>query len=349
MGTKRFGIIETGSAGLKNLNLLQLLNPVAADLKRVERVLAEQVSGFEPHLRAPISYLLEGNGKRLRPSLALLAGGATGGVTETHVAIGAVVELIHLATLVHDDVLDEADLRHGQPAAHSRWGNTVSVLLGDCLFARALHLTATRTNTDICCRVSAAANTVCAGEILQNQRSFDLNLSRDQYFDIINMKTGTLFALSCELGAILNGAKPSVVETLRDFGSSLGIAYQIYDDCVDIFGHERQSGKSLGTDMKKGKLTLPLLLLLEHTDADRRASVGEIIFHGTEADRRQLVNLVLGNGVISESLLTMEQHVQQARAKLAVLADNAYTRTLNSMMDFVSHKTATLMKEAVAA
>ena len=348
MGAKRFGP-EIGVADLKKLNLLALLNPVAADLKQVECVLAEQVSGFEPHIRAQIEYLLEGTGKRLRPSLALLAGGASGGVTETHISIGAVVELIHLATLVHDDVLDEAELRHGQPAAHARWGNTVSVLLGDCLFARALHLTATRTNTDICCRVSSAANTVCAGEILQNQRSFDIGLSREQYFDIINMKTGALFALSCELGALLNGAVPSVVNNLRDFGSSLGIAYQIYDDCVDIFGQERQSGKSLGTDMKKGKLTLPLLLLLEHTDADRRAAVGETIFHGSDDDRRRLLDLVLGNGVVSESLLTIDQHVQQARSKLADLPGNAYTRALNSMMDFINYKTAALMKEAVAA
>jgi octaprenyl-diphosphate synthase len=333
----------------KKLNLLKLLNPIAADLKQVERLLVEQVSGFEPHTRAAIQYLLDGSGKRLRPALALLAGGATGGVTDRHRVMGVVVELIHLATLVHDDVLDEAEVRHGQAAAHARWGNTVSVLLGDCLFARALHLTATHTNTDVCCRVSAAANTVCAGEILQNQRSFDLSLSREQYLDMISMKTGALFALSSELGALLNETAPSVVEQMRDFGSHLGIAYQIYDDCVDIFGQERASGKSLGTDMKKGKLTLPLLLLLEHTSADRRAAVGEVIFHGTPSDRRSLLQLVLGNGVVTESLLTIDRYVQQARGRLAGLPDNAHMRALSGLMDFIGHKTETLMKEAVAA
>jgi len=333
----------------KRLNLLKLLSPIAADLKQVERVLAEQVSGFEPHIRTAIQYLLDGSGKRLRPALALLAAGATGGVTERHRVMGVVVELIHLATLVHDDVLDEAEVRHGQPAAHARWGNTVSVLLGDCLFARALHLTATHTNTDVCCRVSAAANTVCAGEILQNEHSFDLNLSRDQYLEMINMKTGALFALSSELGALLNETPLSVVKQMRDFGSHLGIAYQIYDDCVDIFGQERASGKSLGTDMKKGKLTLPLLLLLEHTDADRRAAVGEIIFHGSPSDRRSLLQLALGNGVVSESLLTIDRYVQLARGKLTGLPDNAHMRTLTGLMDFIGYKTETLMKEAVAA
>jgi len=333
----------------KKLSLLKLLDPIAGDLQRVEQALLEQVNGFEPHIRSEIRYLLDGSGKRLRPTLALLAGGATGGISDLHVTIGVVVELIHLATLVHDDVIDEAKLRHGQPTANVRWGNETSVLLGDCLFARALHLTATYSTTDICRRVSAAANTVCAGEILQNQHCFDVNLSRERYFDMINMKTGALFAVSCELGALLNGTVPSVVQRMNDFGSHLGIAYQIYDDCVDIFGQERHAGKSLGTDMKKGKLTLPLLLLLEHTEADRRAEVGEVIFRGSDADRRQLLNLALGNGVIAESLLTIDNHVRQARTKLDGLADNVCTRTLTGLMDLISHKSRALMKEAAAA
>ncbi len=337
------------ASNLRMVNLLNLLDPIAADLQRVEQALAGQVNSFAPHIREPIGYLLHGTGKRLRPALALFAGGATGGITENHICIGAVVELIHLATLVHDDVLDEADMRHGQPAAHARWGNNVSVLLGDCLFARALHLTATHTNTDICCRVSGAANTVCAGEILQNQRSFDPNLSREQYLEIIDMKTGALFAVSCELGALLNGATASVVKQMRDFGSQLGIAYQIYDDCVDIFGQEGQAGKSLGTDMKKGKLTLPWLLLLEHTETARRPALGEIIFHGSTADRRQLVNLALTNGVVSESMLTIDRCVSQARASLAGIPDNECTRSLAGLLDFIALKSGALLTEAVAA
>jgi octaprenyl-diphosphate synthase len=337
------------SSDLKIANLLKLLDPIAADLQRVEQVLVEQVNGFESHIREPIRYMLTGSGKRLRPALALLAGGATGRITENHIRIGAVVELIHLATLVHDDVLDEADLRHGQPTAHARWGNAISVLLGDCLFARALHLTATHTNTDICCRVSGAANTVCAGEILQNQRSFDCNLSLEQYFEMINMKTGALFAVSCELGALLNGAASSVVEQMRQFGSHLGIAYQIYDDCVDIFGQEGQAGKSLGTDMKKGKLTLPLLFLLEHAEPVRRKELGDVIFHGTASDQRQLVNLALSNGVVRESQLTIDRYVQQARAGLTALSGNDCSRALAGLLDFIAIKSNALLKEAVAA
>ena len=236
-------------------NLAELLEPIAAELPRVEEALAGQVRGFDHRLGEYVQYILGGTGKRLRPSLALLAGGATGRVTDEHITLAVIVELIHVATLVHDDVLDEADLRHRLPTSNSRWGNEISVLLGDCLFAHALRLAASYPTTEVCRKVSEATNTVCSGEILQIQRRFDLDLTLDQYLGIIHMKTGALFAASCELGALLNAAPAAAVKSMHEFGINLGIAYQIYDDCLDIFGQERQAGKSLGTDMKKGKLT----------------------------------------------------------------------------------------------
>ena len=238
-----------------NSALLELLQPITPELARVEEELAEQVTGFDKRVQHYVDYVLRGSGKRLRPTLALLAGGASGRIYDGHITLGVIVELIHIATLVHDDILDEAQLRHGLETANSRWGNEVSVLLGDCLFAHALKLAASYPTTEVCRRVSEATNTVCAGEILQTERRFDVNLVQHQYIDIINMKTGALFAVSCELGASLNGSPPTVVESLREFGTNLGIAYQIYDDCVDILGQERKAGKSLGTDVKKGKLT----------------------------------------------------------------------------------------------
>src|SRR6059036_1801970 len=226
-------------------HLLRLLDPIAPELARVETALAKQVRGFDPGITDYVHYVLGVAGKRLRPTLALLAGGATGKIGEEHITLGVIVELIHVATLVHDDVLDEAQLRHGLATSNSRWGNETSVLLGDCLFAHALSLAASYPTTAVCRRVGEATNTVCAGEILQTQRRYDLDLDVDKYLEIINMKTGALFAVSCELGAALNGAPVHVVKTMREFGSNLGIAYQIYDDCVDIFGQERQAGKSL--------------------------------------------------------------------------------------------------------
>ena len=333
----------------ESANLLKLLDPIAAELIRVEEALASQVRGFEAGVSDYIQYVLGGSGKRLRPALALLAGGATGGINEGHITLGVIVELIHVATLVHDDVLDEAHLRHGLQTSNSRWGNEISVLLGDCLFAHSLRLASAYPTTTVCRRVSEATNIVCSGEILQTQRKFDLNLTLDRYLDIINMKTGSLFAVSCELGGLLNAAPPEVVKRLTEFGSNLGIAYQIYDDCVDIFGQERQAGKSLGTDMKKGKLTLPFLLLLQHADAANRQELGEMIFRDEPSARTRLMSLVMSNGVVSESLLTIDKYISRAEANLAGLPANAYSKTLGSLLLFIAEKSRLLLKEEAAA
>ena len=330
-------------------NLLELLEPIAAELPRVETALARQVSGFDPRLGEYIRYILGGTGKRLRPSLALLAGGATGGITEQHITLAVIVELIHVATLVHDDVLDEADLRHRLPTSNSRWGNEISVLLGDCLFAHALRLAASYPTTEVCRRVSEATNTVCSGEIVQTQRRFDLDLTLDQYLDIINMKTGALFAVSCELGAVLNGAPAAVVKSMYGFGTDLGIAYQIYDDCVDIFGQERQAGKSLGTDMKKGKLTLPFLLLLQHVDSDSRQELAAMMLRNDQHEQQRLLRLVLGNGVVGESLAAIDKYIARARTNLSGLPSNVYARTLAALTDYLSGQSRSLLREAAAA
>jgi octaprenyl-diphosphate synthase len=334
---------------LSERNLSDLLEPVAAELPRVEMALASQVGSFDPRLGDYIQYILGGTGKRLRPSLALLAGGATGGIREEHITLAVIVELIHVATLVHDDVLDEAELRHRIPTSNSRWGNEISVLLGDCLFAHALRLAAGYPTTDVCRRVSEATNTVCSGEIVQTQHRFDLNLTLDQYLDIINMKTGALFAVSCELGAVLNGAAPPVVKSMYEYGVNLGIAYQIYDDCLDIFGQERLAGKSLGTDMKKGKLTLPFLLLLQHVGSDSRQELGAMILRNDEQEQQRLLRLVLGNGVVAESLAAIDKYIGRARANLSAVPANIYGSTLGSLTEYLSGQSRSLLREAVAA
>jgi octaprenyl-diphosphate synthase len=337
--------LNNGATG----NLLELLDPIASHLTQVEAALIERVRSFDPGVTNYVDYVLGVAGKRLRPALALLAGGATGRIGDEHITLGVIVELIHVATLVHDDVLDEAKLRHGLVTSNSRWGNEISVLLGDCLFAHALSLAASYSSTNVCRRISDSTNTVCAGEILQTKRRFDKDLAVDKYLEIINMKTGALFAVSCELGAELNGASAQVVKCMREFGSNLGIAYQIYDDCVDIFGQERQAGKSLGTDMKKGKLTLPWLLLLQHTRDDSRQEVGELIFRGEPSERAKLLSLVTGNGVMPESLATVQKYIARAEANLADLPADIYTRTLDGLLDFISGKARSLLKEAVPA
>src|SRR6266704_6540037 len=180
----------------------QIVGSTDPFLSAVARRLAGQIDEFDPQIAAYAEYALTNQGKQLRPALVALSAGATGRINDTHVLAAVIVEMVHLATLVHDDVMDEAEIRRGQPTLAANWGNEIAVLLGDCLFAHALRLAASFPTTEVCRRVSEATNTVCSGEIVQTQRRFDLGLTVEQYLDIINMKTGALFAVSCELGAV---------------------------------------------------------------------------------------------------------------------------------------------------
>src|SRR3954462_6686496 len=241
----------------------QIVGSAEPFLHAVGQRLAEQVQAFDKEIAGYATYALTGQGKQIRPALVALSAGAAGRVTDSHIQVAVIIEMVHLATLVHDDVMDEAQIRRGRATLAANWGNEISVLLGDCLFAHALKLAASFPTTEICRCVAAATNTVCAGEILQTQREKNFELKRDEYLKVIQMKTGELFALSCDLGAYLSGASPAQRQNLQRYGLEIGTAYQVYDDCLDVFGSEVAAGKSLGTDLAQGKLTLPLIWLTE--------------------------------------------------------------------------------------
>jgi octaprenyl-diphosphate synthase len=242
-----------------------LLAPHMAEL---DRFLHGQLGAFEPEIRSMVDYCIDTSGKRIRPALVFLSGWR-GPVAEPAqvqpelVRVAAVVELVHLATLVHDDIMDEADVRRSRRTAAREFGPTAAVLLGDALFAHALHLATEFPTTEICAAVSDSTRRVCAGEIVQTLRRGSTNITRADYQRIVDLKTAELFRVSCFLGARLAGFAPDYVEAASRFGRHLGIAYQIYDDLVDFFGEEKRIGKTLGTDLASGKLTLPLLTLLE--------------------------------------------------------------------------------------
>src|SRR5438105_4148944 len=255
----------------------QIVEPVEPFLGAVAHRLAQQVQTFDPEIGSYAQYALTNHGKQLRPALVALSAGAVGKPNDSLITVAVIIEMIHLATLVHDDVMDEALLRRRQPTLAANWGNQISVLLGDCLFAHALKLAAGFPTTEICRAVSAATKTVCSGEILQTHRQRQFRSSREEYFKVLEMKTAELFALSCDLGAWLGGATPAERSALRQFGLALGTAYQVYDDCLDLFGAEALVGKSLGTDLANGKLTLPVLLALERSVAVDRAELQKLI------------------------------------------------------------------------
>jgi octaprenyl-diphosphate synthase len=315
----------------KTIALKRAFEPVLDPLAQVEERICAQARAFDPAVEAYVSYAIQSNGKRLRPALALLAGGATGGILNEHGDLATIVELIHAATLVHDDVLDHADVRRGQPTPNAKWGNSLAVLLGDCLFAHALRLSAGFENSQVCRRIADAASEVCSGEIIQTQRRFDLSLTVPDYFRILEMKTGALFAVATELGALLNDAPEQARRGLHAFGMRLGTAYQIYDDCLDLAGDEAKAGKTLGSDLRRGKLTLPVLHLLQTSTEPERTRLNGLILQGNEDEVRTLVDQALDRGAVRYAVTTGRRMLTEAQDSLESLQPSPYKESLDSL------------------
>jgi len=325
---------EANTAGLP-AGLAFPFELVKDHLLQVDTFIGEQARTFDPGVEGYVSYVCEISGKRIRPALALLAGGAAGEISDAQVQIGTVVELVHLATLIHDDIMDGADLRREMPTASAKWGASLSVLLGDCLFARALELAAAFEDSAISQRVSAAASAVCQGEILQTQRRFDLNLSRDDYFRMIRMKTGALFAAATELGARTAGADAAAQENLREFGMKVGTAYQIYDDCLDLVGQEEIAGKTLGTDLIKGKLTLPVLNLIANATEAQRDKLNTRLLLKEPIDVTALADIADYDGAVGRAVDTGKSVLEDARSHLVSFGDSPYRQALDEVTHYL--------------
>ena len=314
-------------------SLADIARVVQPHLEEVERQIARQAAAFDPALEGYVVYAVGSRGKRLRPLLTLLAGGATGKITSGHLDLAVIMELIHIATLVHDDVMDEAEQRRAQPTANARWGNSLSVLLGDCLFAHALTLSTNFENPEIGRAIARAAATVCSGEMIQTQRRFDLTLTVKDYLRIVEMKTGSLFSAAAQLAALISKADPSVIERCKDFGFQVGTAYQIYDDCLDIAGNEDATGKTLGTDLRKGKFTLPVLIFLASVSEFERERCCQLVLEEKIEEMIELFKSGAANGALNESITAGNRLIRQAQEKLDGLAPNPYADALLSLGD----------------
>jgi octaprenyl-diphosphate synthase len=301
----------------------------------VESRILEQVKDFDPGVEPYMEYICDTSGKRIRPALAILAGGATGGLRDEHLDLGVILELIHMATLVHDDIIDGATSRRKVPTANAKWGNGMAVLLGDALFSHALKLSTDFNDLALSRAISLAAREVCQGEILQTQRRFDLNVTKKDYFRMIEMKTGALFAAASKLAAVISGSPDSVTGPMFDYGMKLGTAYQIYDDVVDLIGSEDQVGKTLGTDLEKGKLTLPILNLLERANPKQKEQLSRRIIEQEPLDLPVLVGIAEYEGSMADAIDTAAQLVTEARESLMVLDDSDYRSAMHNVTLFV--------------
>jgi octaprenyl-diphosphate synthase len=316
--------------------------PIADSLSAMEERIRFQAREFDPGVVGYIEYACQSRGKRIRPALTLLVAHATGQAQQSHYDLAMVVELIHLATLVHDDIMDNATKRRGQPTAFAKWGAEISVLLGDCLFCEALKLCSNFSTKDVTRKIADASSEVCSGEILQTQRRFDLKLAIPEYLRIIEMKTAALFRVATEVASILNNVSSEQVAACRSYGLNLGIAYQIYDDCLDLVGTENAAEKTVGSDLAKGKLTLPILHVLLQMEGQERQSFSEIVLHGSENDKLKLLALVVERGGLKHSVRKIQSYLQEAAAGLQILPKSDYRDALAAIPQTLSAHVAKL-------
>ncbi len=315
--------------------LATLYAPVAEELQQAERILRRTMRSDYPYVDELVRYGCLLGGKRLRPALLLLSAKACGRVNAQHLTLAAVVEMVHTATLVHDDVLDEASVRRHLATVNARWDNEASVLLGDFLFSHAFHLASTLDSTLACQLIGRSTNVVCEGEIRQKGSRGDVSLDEATYLEILDAKTAELCACCCQLGAHYAGASESLTRRLAMFGRQLGIAFQIADDLLDVVGTETAAGKSLGTDLEKQKPTLPLIRALQIASVAERQDMlaalqGE---SGSSLDRLRVRFEQLD--VLTYTRNKATAYAQQALDELVGLPDSPAVQSLRQMAAFV--------------
>lgn len=306
-----------------------LLRP---DLKRVEHFMEEQAQGFEPTVRDYMETVCRPRGKLLRPACSLLVAGATGEMKDEHIVLASLFEMVHVASLVHDDIIDEASMRRNSATVNALWGNSLAVLLGDTLFAQAMVLGADLGNTDFCKNLATIIKGVCEGEVEQSSRVFDLEMTKREYLDIIGKKTALLFSGAAGAAAWISNAEKEIVEAMYKFGMLLGTSYQIYDDCLDMVGDEDDAGKTLHTDADKGKFTLPFFYLLESEDKELVEELRTTVQNRSMPNFELLKNNSEFEHAIRNSVNDALKMNEEAREILWLLPENNYRSGLADLI-----------------
>lgn len=322
------------AAAKSNPLLLVVEEAIGAELREAEQILLTELESSNPYVSDILQHSTRFRGKRLRPMLLLLTADACGGIKHEHKILAAVVEMIHLATLVHDDVLDDAETRRHVATVNARWNNETSVLFGDYLFTHSFHLAASLGTTHACRMIGRATNVVCEGELSQIKERGNLDLKDEEYFRIIDGKTAELCALCGHLGAFYAAAELDVVQNLERYGRMLGMAFQIADDVLDLVGSERKTGKTLGSDLEKQKLTLPLIRLLQQLPEGDAVAVRQLLAHPNEETREKLTPYLERTDALRYTNQRAMQFAQDARRQLDVLPNSRSRRILADIAEF---------------
>ena len=299
--------------------LAQILDPVREELKRVEREFARHLESRVELIPEMGKYVQMSGGKRMRPAVLLLAARLTGYTGDRAVLNAAVVEFIHTATLVHDDIIDGADTRRGRLTAHSRWGSDITVLLGDYLYIRSMAMALTQDSLDVVRLLCDCTLKMIEGELYQLTKTGDTSITEAEHFEIIRRKTAHLFSGCAEIGGLLGRASAVELTALREYGFNLGIAFQLVDDVLDYMADETALGKPVGGDLREGKVTLPVILLLQRAGPEAADIVHRVVADGqvTSEQWRTIKELLARHGVIEATFDRASQAVERAKTHLA--------------------------------
>jgi len=333
---------ELAAAARERARVAELLAPIAGKLASTEELLRARVASDVPFVERAGEYLFAAGGKRMRPALLLACARLLGRDSDEEVTYAAVVELIHAATLVHDDIIDHSDLRRGRRTVNAVWGSDLTVLLGDWLYTTAMRMAIEHGNLEIIDLFCAATLRMTEGELLVLERLGAPDLGLEEYFDIIERKTAALFSAACAAPALMRPARSAARQPLADYGRSLGLAFQIADDLLDFTASREELGKPVLSDLREGKLTLPILLALPKLSPFERAKVEHVLadrdFRRVASD--EILELVRREGTLEEARSHAERWAERARAALAALPEGDARPALAAAIDFVVDRRA---------
>ena len=316
------------------MSALSILQPVAPDMGRVDALIRERLASDVPMVSQVAEYIVAGGGKRLRPALVLLSCAACGFQGQARLELAAVVEFIHTATLLHDDVVDESALRRGRDTANAVFGNAASVLVGDFLYSRAFQMMVSVHDMRVMEVLADATNTIAEGEVLQLMNCHDPDIAIDAYLRVIRYKTAKLFEASGRLGAIIAGQDEQVEMALGRYGMQLGTAFQLIDDVLDYSGNAEQTGKNVGDDLAEGKPTLPLLHVMRNGNAEQAACVRRAIEQGSAEEFAAIMAAIQSTGALEYTRDSARHEAELATAELACLPHGVYKDALIELPRF---------------
>ncbi|MEX2489716.1 MAG: polyprenyl synthetase family protein [Pseudomonadales bacterium] len=308
---------------------------VADDFAAVNHLIADSLSSHIPLVEEISHYLIEAGGKRLRPLLVLLSANACRYNDREHIKLAAVIEFLHTAMLMHDDVVDDSNLRRGRKTVNARWGNSASVLVGDFLHSRAFEMMVQIGDMRVMEILSHATNTIAEGEVQQLAHIHNPDITEEIYLDVITRKTATLFQCAAHSASVLSGCQPTQEGALRDYGLHLGLAFQLIDDLLDYDGDTRDLGKNVGDDLAEGKVTLPLIAAIKHGDNKQKQFVRQAIAHGGVENLDEIMDTVRATGGLQYTATLANAEREKALACLDKIEDTKYQGAMRSLVNFV--------------